>query len=119
MAVGLVTFLVITTTLAYHLVHRRRLHVGHLLGRNPWWDRPGLLIVEALFVLIPVLWLLRQIDTYRAALAINAPSATLTYHGVGTVSPLLIVLVAGFTLAWAATSLAGVRTFTTSGKDFS
>lgn len=119
MAVGLVTFLVITTTLAYHLVHRRRLHVGHLLGRNPWWDRPGLLIVEALFVLIPVLWLLRQIGTYRAALAINAPSATLTYHGVGTVSPLLIVLVAGFTLAWAATSLAGVRTFTTSGKDFS
>ncbi|AKK11865.1 hypothetical protein [Corynebacterium uterequi] len=79
--IGLWLILAVALSLSYYQVHRRRLEVGHLLGVNPWRLRLGLVAMEATFVILSSIWIIKAVDNRIALKSFNSPTL-LSYPGL-------------------------------------
>lgn len=98
-----VTAYVVGSAAIYQARHRQRLTVTDLMGRSPWRARAGLLLIEAVFLLIPVAWLWHRQSSYEAAALTAMPRDVLRTMAV---TPELVFATLGISLLWALTCLA-------------
>ncbi|KQB87477.1 hypothetical protein [Corynebacterium lowii] len=98
-----VTAYVVGSAAVYQVRHRQRLTVTDLMGRSPWRARSSLLIVEALFLLVPLAWLVRRQYTYEQ----------FSHYPIGqdvlrtmAVTPELIAAIIAISALWTITCLA-------------
>ncbi|KQB84205.1 hypothetical protein [Corynebacterium oculi] len=98
-----VTAYVVGSAAVYQARHRQRLTVTDLMGRSPWRARAGLLLIEAIFLLIPVAWLWHRQSSYEAAALTAMPRDVLRTMAV---TPELVATTLGISLLWALTCLA-------------
>ncbi|WPF66571.1 hypothetical protein [Corynebacterium sp. 22KM0430] len=98
-----VTAYVVGSAAVYQARHRQRLTVTDLMGRSPWRARAGLLLIEAVFLLIPAAWLWHRQSNYEAAALTAMPRDVLRTMAV---TPELVAVTLGISLLWALTCLA-------------
>lgn len=98
-----VTAYVLGSAAVYQTRHRQRLTVTDLMGGAPWRARLGLLVIEAVFLIIPVAWLLARQRDYDIAALTGTPRHILRSMAV---TPELVAATIGIAAAWALTCLA-------------